>query len=170
MLGAGSIGQEFIKLAGPFTTRFAALDRGKRYPGIETYHEDLKELVQNVDIIFMSLPLNKDTEGMINEEILREFRGYIINVGRGRTIDERALYEALKEERIKGAGIEVWYNYPKNREETMPSDYPFHELKNIIMSPHIATNNLEDRWIYFDDAFEKLREAIVREMEKGAEV
>ena len=170
MLGAGHIGQEFMRLAGPFTQRFAALDRGKKYPGIDTYYGDLKELAQNVDILFMSLPLNETTEGMIDEEVLREFGGYVINVGRGRTIDERALYEALKEGRIKGAGIEVWYNYPENRGEAMPSDYPFHELKNIIMSPHIATNNIEDRWVYFEDAFDRLREAIARDMKKGTKV
>ncbi len=164
MLGAGHIGQEFMRLAEPFTTKFAALDRGKRYSGIDTYYGTLRELAQNVDILFMSLPLTKTTEGMIDEEILREFEGYIINVGRGRTIDERALYEALKEKRIKGAGIEVWYNYPKNKGEAMPSEYPFHELKNIVMSPHIATNNIEDRWIYFEDAFNKLREVVARDI------
>lgn len=167
MLGAGHIGQEFMRLVEPFTNNFAALDRGKRYPEIDTYYGGLRELAKNVDILFMSLPLNKTTEGMIDEEILREFEGYIINVGRGRTIDERALYEALKEGRTKGAGIEVWYNYPKNKGEAMPSEYPFHELKNIVMSPHIATNNIEDRWVYFEDAFNKLREAVARGMEKG---
>ncbi len=164
MLGAGHIGQEFMRLAEPFTTDFAALDRGKRYPGIDTYYESLGELAKNVDILFMSLPLNKTTEGMIDEEVLREFEGYIVNVGRGRTIDERALYEALKEGRIKGAGIEVWYNYPKNKGEAMPSEYPFHELKNVVMSPHIATNNIEDRWVYFEDAFNKLREALAKDL------
>ena len=166
MLGTGNIGKEFMKIVSPFTGSFAALDRGKRYPGIETYHGSLKELAKDVDIIFMSLPLNETTEGMIGEEVLREFDGYIINVGRGRTIDEKALYEALKEGRLKGAGIEVWYDYPEKRgEKTMPSEYPYHELKNIVMSPHIATNNIEDRWVYFDDTFRKLRKVIAENIE-----
>lgn len=167
MLGAGHIGQEFIRLTSPFTGKFAAIERGKKYPGIETYYRDIGEMAENVDILFMSLPLNRYTTSIIDEKVLKKFEGYIINVGRGKTIEEKALYEALKNKEIKGAGIEVWYNYPKGREEScFPSDYPFHELDNIIMSPHVATSNVEDRWIYFEDTFEKLKKLIEEEMVK----
>ncbi len=69
----------------------------------------------------------------------------IINVGRGNTVNEKAMYNALKENRIKGAAIDVWYNYPKGRDPLerdpkpiFPSDYPFQELDNIIMTAHRA--------------------------------
>ena len=63
----------------------------------------------------------------------------LINVGRGVVIDEEALYYALRDRKIKAAGIDVWYQYPKNDEErnsTFPSRFPFHELDNVAMTPH----------------------------------
>ena len=63
----------------------------------------------------------------------------ILNVGRGPTIDERALYEALKDRRIAGAIIDTWYSYPTpNQPNTLPSKLPFHELPNIVMTPHMS--------------------------------
>ena len=65
----------------------------------------------------------------------------IVNIGRGDIIDQAALYKTLKEHPTMAAGIDVWYNYPKNeadRLNTPPANYPFHELDNIVMSPHRA--------------------------------
>lgn len=164
ILGTGHIGHEFMKLVSPFTTDFSALDRGKKHSGIKTYYSTLGELSDNVDIIFMSLPLTKDTEGLVGKEVLEKLGGYIINVGRGKTIDEGALYNSLRDKKIRGAGIEVWYDYPKGKTTGMPSKYPFEDLENIVMSPHVATSNIEDRWAYFDDTFEKLEILIKKEL------
>ena len=63
----------------------------------------------------------------------------VINVGRGPVINEEALYNALHAGRLAGAGIDVWYTYPHGEEErghTLPSRFPFHELDNVVMSPH----------------------------------
>ena len=55
-------------------------------------------------------------------------------------VQQGALYEALRDRRIAGAAIDVWYNYPKKPDEPcMPSDYPFHELDNVLMSPNRAS-------------------------------
>ena len=63
----------------------------------------------------------------------------ILNVGRGPTIDERSLYEALASQRIAGAVIDTWYNYPSPDHPTiLPSRYPFHELPNVVMTPHMS--------------------------------
>lgn len=164
ILGTGHIGKEFMKVVSPFTRDFAALDRGKKHSGIDTYYNTPAELAENVDIIFMSLPLNSSTEGIVGIEVLERLEGYIINVGRGKTIDEEALYNSLKDKKIKGAGIEVWYDYPKGKSQGMPSKYPFEELDNIIMSPHVATSNVEDRWAYFDDTFRRLEELIEKDL------
>ena len=56
-------------------------------------------------------------------------------------MDEEALYLALRDGVIRAAGIDVWYTYPQeeaDRTHTMPSDFPFHELDNVVMSPHRA--------------------------------
>ena len=65
--------------------------------------------------------------------------GLLINVGRGPVIDEQALYEALKSKQIGGAVIDTWYVYPTaQRAHPYPGTYPFHELDNIIMTPHMS--------------------------------
>ena len=63
----------------------------------------------------------------------------LVNVGRGPVVDQKALYEALQDGQLSAAGLDVWYNYPQNedtRSSTPPSDYPFAELENVIMTPH----------------------------------
>jgi phosphoglycerate dehydrogenase-like enzyme len=65
----------------------------------------------------------------------------LVNVGRGPIVDEAALYHALHEGTLHAAGLDVWYNYPADeasRSHTPPSAYPFHELDNVVMSPHRA--------------------------------
>jgi phosphoglycerate dehydrogenase-like enzyme len=65
--------------------------------------------------------------------------GVLVNIGRGRIVDEAALYGALRDGRLSAAGLDVWYSYPPDeaaRAHWPPSAYPFHELDNVIMSPH----------------------------------
>jgi phosphoglycerate dehydrogenase-like enzyme len=63
----------------------------------------------------------------------------VVNVGRGPTIDEEALYDALKSRRIGGAIIDTWYRYPQAGDATpLPSKLPFHELSNVLMTPHMS--------------------------------
>jgi phosphoglycerate dehydrogenase-like enzyme len=62
----------------------------------------------------------------------------LINVARAALIDEEALYSALREKRIGGAALDVWYKYPSASGPTRPSSCPFHELDNVLLTPHIA--------------------------------
>jgi len=78
---------------------------------------------------------------MVNAESFAAMRAsaVILNVGRGPTIDERSLYEALKDRRIAGAVIDTWYNYPSAEYPSiLPSKFPFHELPNVVMTPHMS--------------------------------
>jgi phosphoglycerate dehydrogenase-like enzyme len=102
---------------------------------------DLKKQLPGTDILILTLPLTSETRGLIGPEELEMLpeRSIIVNVSRGPIINQEALYHALKNERIHGAGLDVWYNYPKTEEErlnTYPGDFPFHELENVVMSPH----------------------------------
>jgi phosphoglycerate dehydrogenase-like enzyme len=64
---------------------------------------------------------------------------FIVNVGRSNVIDQKALYNALEEGYIGGAAIDTWEEKPKNKgTRLMPSSYSFHNLNNIILSPHAA--------------------------------
>jgi phosphoglycerate dehydrogenase-like enzyme len=62
---------------------------------------------------------------------------YLINVARGPVVDEQALYTALRERRIAGAAIDVWYEYPPDG-RGYGSRFPFQELDNVIMTPHVS--------------------------------
>jgi phosphoglycerate dehydrogenase-like enzyme len=77
--------------------------------------------------------------------------GLIINVSRGEIVDEESLFNALKENRIQGAAIDVWYNYsPESNKEgkKFPFNFPFHKLNNVILSPHRGYSPFNDllRW------------------------
>jgi len=72
---------------------------------------------------------------------------FIINVGRGPVLNEDALYDALKTRRIAGAGLDVWYQYPAPGQNRQPARLPFHELDNVIMTPHKPTiETMAYRW------------------------
>jgi phosphoglycerate dehydrogenase-like enzyme len=80
---------------------------------------------------------------MIGAEQLEQVRsgGILVNVGRGPVVDQEALYQALTDGTLTAAGLDVWYNYPEtadDRNSTPPADYPFHQLDNVVMSPHRA--------------------------------
>lgn len=103
----------------------------------------LNELLPSADALVVCLPLTNETRGLVGagELALLPPRAVLVNVGRGPVVDERALYEALKQGTLHAAGLDVWYNYPTDeaaRASTRPSGYPFHELDNVVMSPHRA--------------------------------
>src|SRR5262245_57506459 len=63
---------------------------------------------------------------------------YLINVARAEIIDEAALYRALATGGLAGAALDVWYRAPKGSAATLPATQPFHELANVIMTPHVS--------------------------------
>jgi len=117
--------------------------------------EEAKSHVEESDFIILSLPLTADSKGLVNREFLSWMKptSILVNISRAQIVDEVALYEALKEKRIHGAGIDVWWRYPtKWRGMTIPpADVPFHELDNIVVSPHRAaySENIRHELIQF---------------------
>jgi phosphoglycerate dehydrogenase-like enzyme len=84
---------------------------------------------------------------------------FLINVARGEVVEETALYEALRDRTIGGAAIDVWYQYPEKDELRLPSTLPFHELDNVIMTPHIAgatDATFHYRWSVINDNIGRL--------------
>jgi phosphoglycerate dehydrogenase-like enzyme len=98
----------------------------------------------SADIIVVALPLTPGpdgTTGLVDAKALAAMRpdAIIINVGRGGTIDESALYQVLSEGRIGGAMIDTWYQYPtRDTPNPHPATLPFHELSNVLMTPHMS--------------------------------
>ena len=101
----------------------------------------LSDLLPRAEILILALPLTPDTEGLmsIKELDLLPLNAILVNISRAVIVDQEALFNELKEKRIYGAGLDVWYNYPQTEEDrldTSPADFPFHELDNVVMSPH----------------------------------
>jgi phosphoglycerate dehydrogenase-like enzyme len=99
---------------------------------------DLPAVLESADVVVVSAPLTPETTGLIGAAELARMRGsaLLVNVGRGPIIEQGALYAALRDRTIAGAAIDVWYDYPGADGIGYPSVQPFHELDNVIMSPH----------------------------------
>ena len=141
-VGFGHIGQQAWKLFRAFGCSAAAVTGSGRVPDCGlTWAGDtteLNRLMHECDIAVVSAPLNEQTAGMIGAEQLRLLGrdGVLINVGRGPLVQEQALYDALAVGVIRAAAIDVWYRYPSADGVSDPSNLPFADLPNILMTPH----------------------------------
>ncbi len=144
ILGYGAIGQRVGRICRGLGMYVLGIRRTEYEASLEVYPlESLHSLLLRADVLFVCLPGTPATTGLIGQTELRMLPqgAIVVNVGRGAVIDEAALYEALREGRLHSAGLDVWYQYPADeasRAHTPPSSYPFHELKNVVMSPHRA--------------------------------
>ncbi len=154
--GFGSIGKKMSSFFAPFDCEICTLSRHKSSGGADKYFDTLSDLAEYCDILIVSTPLNDETVGSVNLDILKKLGGFVVNVGRGSIIDEEALYKALKDGHLKGAGSDVWYIYPTSTENLRPSKFAFEELDNIVMSPHTAWSTYEEPDALIDDIFDKI--------------
>ncbi|MEM7116272.1 MAG: 2-hydroxyacid dehydrogenase [Chloroflexota bacterium] len=148
VLGLGHIGAEvarwgnFYGMSVTGLTRSPSAERGQAL-GLKTIG-DLSELhthLPTADFVIVAIPHTAETAAYIAAPELKAMKqtAYLVNVARGPVVDERSLYEALRDKVIAGAANDVWYVYPNSLDEIcLPATYPFHELPNIIMSPHNA--------------------------------
>jgi phosphoglycerate dehydrogenase-like enzyme len=141
-VGFGHIGRHAWNLFRTFGCTAAAVTGSGRVPdcGLSWAGDTsaLARLLQECDVAVVSAPLNDQTAAMIGTEQLRLLGpdGVLINVGRGPLVQEQALYEALAGGVIRAAAIDVWYRYPSSGGTGAPSDRPFADLPNILMTPH----------------------------------
>jgi phosphoglycerate dehydrogenase-like enzyme len=154
VVGYGSIGQAVASLAGAFGARVIALRRNpgaslelpldaagpdegfpfRPAPDRIVGPDGLHDLLGASDIVVLAAPLTPETEGMIDDAALASMRpdAWLINVARGRLVDDRALLRALREGFIGGAALDTF------REEPLPSSSPYYDLSNVIVTPHTA--------------------------------
>lgn len=155
VLGYGAIGQKVAHLCQGMgmtvraVRRHAFASTGGAPDGISVADADeLQDLLPLAQVLIVCLPHTSETSGIIgaHELSLLPPHSVLVNVGRGPTVDEAALYQALCDGTLYAAGLDVWYNYPADeaaRSCTLPSDYRFHELDNVVMSPHRAGGSTE---------------------------
>jgi len=144
LVGFGHIGREIARKARAFDMRVIAANRS---PVADTPLLDktfglgeLERMMAESDVVVAALPLTAETEGLIGARAFAAMAegGLFINVGRGPVVDETALFEAVKTARIHAA-IDTWYLYPSaDQPTTHPSRHPFHELDNVLMTPHMS--------------------------------
>jgi len=140
IVGFGSIGSEIARLLAPFDTTILATrrhsDRGARGQDNVTVlgFDQLDELLRRSDITVVAAPLTEETAGIIGSPQLQEMPGHawLINIARGRLVDELALRRALEAGWIGGAVLDVF------NEEPLPPDSPLYETPNLIITPHTS--------------------------------
>ncbi len=147
LIGFGEIGQAMVPLARAFGMDVIANRSHKptRSPpeGVEFIGgpDDLEYILQEADAIVLTVPLTDETRGLIgaSEFTMMGDNALLINVARGPVVEEDSLYDALSNDKIRGAGIDTWYQYPTTGGETvLPSRTPLSDLDNILMTPHVA--------------------------------
>ena len=145
ILGYGRIGQALARRARAFDMNVCAIRRDVSRSGAEGLSllggpTDLDEMLRRSDYLAVTLSLNDQTRGLLGARELSLLKpsAVLVNVARAEIVDEDALYRALEERRLAGAALDVWYRYPKEAGQTRPASRPFHELSNVLMTPHVS--------------------------------
>ena len=146
IVGLGSIGTEVARLAAPLGMRVVAVRRRADEPrpdGVSDVlpPERLTELLAGSDVIVLSAALTPRTRMLLNRDALAHVKpgALLINIGRGRLIDDDAVIEALRAGRLGGAALDVF-----TREPLDPAS-PYWDLPNVIVTPHVS-GAMEDYW------------------------
>jgi D-3-phosphoglycerate dehydrogenase len=151
VVGLGNIGRTLVKKVIALGNPCIAYDPYKdedlfRSLGVERV--DLEALLRKADIVSLHTSLTKETYHLIGEEELSMMKptAFLINTSRGKVVDQKALYRALKEKRIAGAALDVL------EEEPPTKDDPLLSLDSLILTPHLA--------FYSDDSIRRLRTTV----------
>jgi D-3-phosphoglycerate dehydrogenase len=134
-IGVGNIGSELFRLAMPFAMRHLACDpyvTPQSVAPLGVKLVDMETLLRESDFVCVNCPLNGETRKLVGaaQFALMKPTAFFINTARGPIVDEQALYQALSENRIAGAAIDVF------EQEPTPANNPLLQLDNIIVTPH----------------------------------
>jgi phosphoglycerate dehydrogenase-like enzyme len=156
IVGYGPVGREVARRAAPFGCRILVANRTPRNPepGVEGVLPlaEIDRMLPECDTVALCTALGPETTGLIDARrlSLMKSNAFLINIARGQIVDEDAIYSALRDRTIGGAALDVWWQYPSAAEpERRGSRYPFHELPNVIATPHNSgwtSGMVERRW------------------------
>ncbi|HEU5380579.1 MAG TPA: D-2-hydroxyacid dehydrogenase [Ktedonobacteraceae bacterium] len=140
IVGLGHIGRRIAQLGRAFGMRVLGMRRSfgetTQDPDLDQGYtpQGLLEMLGQCDYVVLAVPLTPQTEHLIGETELRAMKSnaYLVNIARGRVIDEKALVRALNERWIAGAGLDV------AEIEPLPSHSPLYGMPNVILTPHVA--------------------------------
>ncbi|MBV9377432.1 MAG: D-2-hydroxyacid dehydrogenase [Alphaproteobacteria bacterium] len=158
VVGLGDIGGRLARLAKAFDMRVVGLRRdpaaGRGLADAVHPMRELDNLLFEADFVALTCPLTRETENLIDSEGLGQMKrsGFLINVARGRVVDEEALVEALAARRIAGAGLDV------TAEEPLAPNSPLWSMPHVLITPHTAGETRH----YEDNVIEILRDNLDR--------
>jgi phosphoglycerate dehydrogenase-like enzyme len=147
LIGVGAIGTRTAAMANALGMRVLGVRRNpeRQVPGIDAMYgpHQLLNVLSKADFVVITAPLTPETQGMVGEAELRAMKptAYIVNIGRGGTIQEEKLVQALQEGWIAGAGLDVFETEP------LPESSPLWDMENVILTAHYAglTPHYEER-------------------------
>jgi phosphoglycerate dehydrogenase-like enzyme len=164
IVGPGAIGTEVARLASAFGLRVAAVRKrldAPRPPGVDTITSlaGLPELLPETDVLVLSSALTTETRYLVGRPLLARLpRGaLLVNVGRGKLIDDDAVIDALRDGTLAGAALDVFTREPLDPES------PYWDLRNVIVTPH-TSGTMEDYWTPLVELFAEN----LRRFERGA--
>ena len=163
IVGFGSIGREVAKIAHGFGMRALAINRSG-----QTEYEcasigtlvDLDYVLSESNVVVIALPLTRLTEGLIGHEEVKKTKedAILVNVSRAGIIKQADLYRHLRDHPSFMAASDVWWQYPGDRQGGVSyQEYPFHQLENFLMTPHVAANIPSAKERMFNAAIENIK-------------
>ncbi|MCO6384739.1 MAG: 2-hydroxyacid dehydrogenase [Vannielia sp.] len=140
ILGLGRIGRDIADRLAAFKMDLHYWSRSEKETPGWTYHDSPTALAAAVDYLIVATVGGKATENIVSAEVLEALgpRGILINISRGSTVDEEALFAALESGGIYGAGLDVFVNEPK-------IDSRFYDFPNVVIQPHQGSGTVETR-------------------------
>ena len=143
IVGLGGNGRRIAETLAPMRVRTIATDfyPVQRPDYVEELWpaEELPRLLQAADIVILCVPLNAQTARMMGAEqfALMKKGAYLVNVARGQVVDEPALVEALRQDRLRGAALDV------TAEEPLPTESPLWEMPQVTITPHVGAQSAD---------------------------
>lgn len=167
IVGYGHIGREVARRARALDMDVVALTRsGRAAPAEDVRHAgiaQLRQVLPEADVLVLCCPLNDSTRGLIGRDELALLppNALLVNVARAEVVDEQALYDALAQERLGRAALDVWYQYPGAPDTPCaPSRLPLYRLPNVRATPHISAMTpglLDRRYRFMADNIRRLQ-------------
>ncbi|MBD3382120.1 MAG: hydroxyacid dehydrogenase [candidate division Zixibacteria bacterium] len=139
IIGCGRIGTEVARRARCFGMTVLGCDPFVTTHELMEMQTDMGGMLGRCDYLSLNLPLTDETKGIVNKDMIAKMKDgvYIVNTGRGKTVAEEDVAEALKSGKIAGYGNDVWYSDP-------PESTPLTDAPNTVLTPHIGASTKEN--------------------------
>ncbi len=161
IIGLGAIGKKVANIAEAFGMQVTYYSTSGRNNNDQYQRLELDQLLTEADVVSIHAPLTKETKNLINYQKLKLMKptGILINAGRGGIINEKELAQALNEDLIQGAGLDVL------KKEPITKDNPLLSVKDkgkIIITPHIAWSSIEARTVLVEGIYNNIKTFLTR--------